>query len=1822
MTAAEDLRINGNEFFKKKDYASALDCYSKAIELNPNKDIRYYNNASAACLYLSDFEKAKQFAYEALNCSKVTDTPRDFVHKAKMRLGRAYLKLEQYGCARAILNSIPKDETTDESKALLQEVEAMIGPQVQNSSMRPPPSFSAKVPSNDPTPLTVPGSFAMMFSAGPEWQQWLLAQIEAGVIDPTDPNASTFRNRTSISTAEKVSRLLEVGGGLVECGNLESALRVYERVVALDPRNATAYLCRAQTGLSLKKLPSALHDARRALDCCTANGEFYYESLRVLAEILFHEERWSEARALLAASVGSLPSHLQQMLSQAQAKAAEHPRSSSDDLSELEEWLIVGSKDACIAGESLYREKEYLRALQCYTRAIMMHPLADASVLYHAAVASQDLGTCEDSLRYCAAAIQAASSGKILDEPVMVKATCLLIEELLKSVSMSDNSELRWERVSQAECLFFAIREKVPASESTMISLLEKHRHANTPPSLTLEQMMTCDFGHYLGYALPDYMQSYGIGSVHFARFGYKESPEAMYDQLFRARKWQDAVDTYTTALEKSRGKIGWQLIAYRALCYVQLKKLDEACSDLAMLMELLSPTEVPMLSAYASELLGECFVRAGRKDQCGRLYERALKLLTKAAPTRPVSSRLAEFFPSRRIPQQQQPEKPGATPSGAASGERLDKTKGSVKSRAKESSSVQADGGRVKNDGAAEEKEKRRAEERKREEELARQEREKKEKERKDREKKEKEERERKEREKREKERKEKEERERREKERKEKEEKERKDKEKRERQKEAEEAERRDREKARAKDDGQADGPKLNVEGWRWWDKIRAASGNTGSTATADETAKQGVKTLSGVRCAAPACKDPNINDLEEWVEACCNHGHLVCVHKSCWRALKRANQPLTCVRQSCNAEVRVRDAANVRLVTSDTSLALKEKDTAADNHVPVVQAPQYSAESGRWPTYCKYCNKSLPTYEHFESHIIGKKHLKKVARAVEAGESGLLLPEDRPPGHEDDTANAPPTTVSAAASEVDVTAPSSGNIENGGSPPETEVGSSAVSEVEEGEGDLIDGEDSVAEASEDGDAEVADALVLQRSKEKKTSKADQKPVNYGSSTKTELVCSLCNKEFSGSNASSNYIDHMSSRKHLQNVEKADMAAAAKERAEMEKLKASAAAKAASSPQAQQPQSQPQAKTARRTPIQIIPPQKKPQQHQQQPQPQQQASARPQSGQYAAQPQSSFPPQQFAHQQPQMQQQQYASQSHLQQQQYTSQAHLQQQQQQQQHKPQTALPQQSPPQHAQHSPYPLGRNVQQSGQYSVPYQPQPQPQHGFQVPPQQKLGPAHPGMQVRPGGSHPMPQGPSQAPQQPQQSGHAQQPGHRGAPTPYGTAPQQAPASQMYQQHSTAGHTVPQYYQGVESRQMGVPPGSGPAVQRSAPAHARGPPAAARQPASYGAYPAGPGPGQGPQYSQQPQYGAHPPQPTQQPFGSYTGPQYPQALYSSNAMAQMHPGGPAYGSIPPTTSLETDTNVPGYPPLPPVSDPDLSESEWPTLDAAVSSAKPAESRAKQPVDQLRAGSTVAVPAAPVSTQRPSAVGAPGSVLSRTSSFESGPQDTDTLLTMSSTGLMMPMQSARDSEDKSPSGRRGGAAVGFTMPSSSLGSQVSGKPGSEPRTRGPLFEGYGGGAASGAKSGAPDLLGSLYPYGAQSSKPGVEDGEDAEVPLYMRWGMSFFGGGSEDDAATAPSPTGSAAASQGAKAAPGGLPTSSFEPLVSSEKPLQPFASTGGMWSAFADDIGGDLESLGGGDDGDHGGFDTSSRGGSDVDLDAWGLPNPDPAPGTAWNQ
>nr|CAB3239088.1 dnaJ homolog subfamily C member 7-like [Phallusia mammillata] len=116
--SAEEEKDLGNEFYKKKDYKSAIEHYSKAIESSP-KNASYYSNRSAARMMLSQYKEALKDAQTAVKVDNM-------FAKAYVREAKCHIAL---GNSQAALISLQTAKDLDASS------DHVIMAEVRNASM-------------------------------------------------------------------------------------------------------------------------------------------------------------------------------------------------------------------------------------------------------------------------------------------------------------------------------------------------------------------------------------------------------------------------------------------------------------------------------------------------------------------------------------------------------------------------------------------------------------------------------------------------------------------------------------------------------------------------------------------------------------------------------------------------------------------------------------------------------------------------------------------------------------------------------------------------------------------------------------------------------------------------------------------------------------------------------------------------------------------------------------------------------------------------------------------------------------------------------------------------------------------------------------------------------------------------------------------------------------------------------------------------------------------------------------------------------------------------------------------------------------------------------------------------------------------------------------------------------------------------------------------------------------------------------------------------------------------------------------------------------
>ena len=141
---AEAKKLEGNGFYKKKDFKQALECYNAAIELNPN-ELLFYTNVAACHIEQKNFDLAISACEEAEKRAK--GKYYDYVKLAKVlaRKASAYEKSGQFEIAldtysKALLEnndeSIKLSMKNIEKKKRELEAKAYINPDIAEEHKR------------------------------------------------------------------------------------------------------------------------------------------------------------------------------------------------------------------------------------------------------------------------------------------------------------------------------------------------------------------------------------------------------------------------------------------------------------------------------------------------------------------------------------------------------------------------------------------------------------------------------------------------------------------------------------------------------------------------------------------------------------------------------------------------------------------------------------------------------------------------------------------------------------------------------------------------------------------------------------------------------------------------------------------------------------------------------------------------------------------------------------------------------------------------------------------------------------------------------------------------------------------------------------------------------------------------------------------------------------------------------------------------------------------------------------------------------------------------------------------------------------------------------------------------------------------------------------------------------------------------------------------------------------------------------------------------------------------------------------------------------
>lgn len=221
---ALEFKTQGNEFFKKEKYVEAIECYTKAVDLNP-MDPSYFANRAACYLGLKKYQKCIQDCDETLNLDpKFT--------KAWLRKGRSCFRLgrpeEARSCLEKAIELDPKDKAIKEELTSITQVERML--KSVNESLKKEKYSDALLETKQ------------VLKIMPDLVEAKVKNIEVLVKMGTIDAAISLSNECFHDLSGNVDYLYVRGLALCYNGQTEVAKKTWMEAMRLDPDNTSCRL--------------------------------------------------------------------------------------------------------------------------------------------------------------------------------------------------------------------------------------------------------------------------------------------------------------------------------------------------------------------------------------------------------------------------------------------------------------------------------------------------------------------------------------------------------------------------------------------------------------------------------------------------------------------------------------------------------------------------------------------------------------------------------------------------------------------------------------------------------------------------------------------------------------------------------------------------------------------------------------------------------------------------------------------------------------------------------------------------------------------------------------------------------------------------------------------------------------------------------------------------------------------------------------------------------------------------------------------------------------------------------------------------------------------------------------------------------------------------------------------------------------------------------------------------------------------------------------------------------------------------------------------
>jgi stress-induced-phosphoprotein 1 len=294
MSSADDFKNQGNNAFKNKDYDTAIELYTKAIELDPKKEV-YYSNRSGAFAAANKLEEALQDAEECLKVNPGFAKGYSRKGYALEVLGREEEAAEAYDAGlkvdpnnkelqdkKAAISERPDQSMGDlmgllnnpDIKKMMQENPQMLQTLLQNPGLFKDPSmmanmakmFSGKGKAPEGASPHSPSQGHKEERKPAEGNPWDQPHHQEPHSHHKEEPMPTRRPEPSKPSQTPWDTAKAQGDAEYKKRSFEAAINHYEEAIKLQPTQLLAYNNKAACLIELKRLDDALKTTDEAIE--------------------------------------------------------------------------------------------------------------------------------------------------------------------------------------------------------------------------------------------------------------------------------------------------------------------------------------------------------------------------------------------------------------------------------------------------------------------------------------------------------------------------------------------------------------------------------------------------------------------------------------------------------------------------------------------------------------------------------------------------------------------------------------------------------------------------------------------------------------------------------------------------------------------------------------------------------------------------------------------------------------------------------------------------------------------------------------------------------------------------------------------------------------------------------------------------------------------------------------------------------------------------------------------------------------------------------------------------------------------------------------------------------------------------------------------------------------------------------------------------------------------------------------------------------------------------------------------------------------------